>query len=285
MTAPPPIRSWRCRDRVLSLGERPRVMGILNVTPDSFSDGGRYGDGGEALKHAAAMVAAGADIIDVGGESTRPGAEAVGADEERRRVIPVIEGIVDTLDVAVSIDTMKADVASAALAAGAHIVNDVSALAHDDALAGIAAETGCGVVLMHMRGTPRTMQDDPRYDDVVGEVCAYLAGRVAAAEAAGVAREAIAIDPGIGFGKTLRHNLALLAGLPALAAPGVAVLVGLSRKRFIGELSGAPVEARLPGSLAGAVCAALGGADILRVHDVAETVQALTVAEAIRSVR
>jgi dihydropteroate synthase len=259
---------------------RPAVMGILNVTPDSFSDGGRYLAPAAAVAHARAMIDAGADIIDVGGESTRPGAAPVPVPEEIARVTRVIAALRTAAPhVPLSIDTRKAAVAEAAFAAGATILNDVSALTWDPAMAGLAARAGVPVILMHAQGTPETMQNDPRYGDVVAEVRGWLAARVAAARAAGIAR--IAIDPGIGFGKTLAHNLALLRAIPALAALGHPVLIGASRKRFIGLLGGAPGAplpdgaARMPGSVAVALHAARAGARILRVHDVAETVQAL----------
>jgi dihydropteroate synthase len=275
---------WHCRDRILRFGERPLVMGILNVTPDSFSDGGCFHDPGQAVRHGLEMVEQGADIIDVGGESTRPGAAAVAPEEEMRRVIPVVEALCGMADCAVSVDTTKPDVARAALRAGAHIVNDVSALA-DDGMAWVVRESGAGAVLMHMRGTPRTMQQDPRYEDVVQDIRAYLAGRVAALDAGGVRRECLALDPGIGFGKTVEHNLRLLASLDRLAELGLPVVVGLSRKSFLGTLTGRGVEARLAGSLAGVVFSVLHGAHVVRVHDVAESRDAVTVAAALARMR
>ncbi|MDP9103151.1 MAG: dihydropteroate synthase [Pseudomonadota bacterium] len=256
----------------------PKVMGIVNVTPDSFSDGGSFFDHRAALDHAHALIAVGADILDIGGESTRPGAEPVPALEELRRVVPLIQAIRATSAIPISIDTTKPEVANAAMAAGASIWNDVMALQADGAPEA-AAELGCDVVLMHMQGEPRTMQDDPRYDDVVAEVTAFLAARAEAAMAAGVARERITLDPGIGFGKTVAHNLALIAGLPSLTALGFPVLVGASRKRMIRTLDPTAVEAddRLGGSLALALAAVERGATTLRVHDVRETVQALAV--------
>ena len=253
-----------------------RLMGVVNVTPDSFSDGGRFLTPARAIDHALALLAAGADVIDVGGESTRPGSQPTSADEELARVIPVLEGLRARVDAPLSIDTQKAAVAAAALAAGAEIINDVSALA-DEGMAALAARTGAGLVLMHMRGQPRDMQDDPRYDDVVEDVRAFLDGRVEAAVAAGVPRDRILVDPGIGFGKTLEHNVALLAGLPRLRSLGCRVLVGLSRKGMIGALTGRPIEARAAGSVGGALAAVAAGADVVRVHDVAETVDALAV--------
>ncbi|WP_448586763.1 dihydropteroate synthase [Thermaurantiacus sp.] len=251
----------------------PKIMGILNVTPDSFSDGGRHRSPTDAIDAGLRMVEAGAAIIDVGGESTRPGARAVPVDEELRRVIPVVEGLARR-GVCVSIDTRKARVMAEALAAGAMMLNDVSALTHDPDSLGVAAASDVPVVLMHMRGTPETMQEAPAYADVVAEVRAFLDARVAACVAAGIAEARLIRDPGIGFGKTLDHNLALLCNLPALGTP---LLIGASRKALIGRLTGADVHSRLPGSLALALHAARHGAAWVRVHDVAETAQALAV--------
>ena len=264
---------------------RPLVMGVLNVTPDSFSDGGRFPDAGAALSHARRLIAEGADILDVGGESTRPGAEPVPESEEIARVVPLIEAIRRESDIRISIDTMKPAVARAAVAAGASIWNDVTALRWSDESLSAAADLGCGVVLMHMLGEPRTMQDDPRYDDVVAEVGAFLAERAQAAMAAGVAREKIWLDPGIGFGKTVAHNLALLAHLDALVGLGFPVMLGASRKRFLAALDPAAKdpEARLAGSLAAALTGAAAGVAAVRVHDVAETVQALNVWAAVEA--
>jgi dihydropteroate synthase len=258
---------------------RPWVMGIVNLTPDSFSGDGLAEAGpGAAVARAEAMLAAGADILDIGGESTRPGAEPVPAEEEIRRILPVIRALAPRAPV--SVDTRHAATMAAALASGARIVNDVTALRHDPDAARVVAEAGAPVVLMHMRGLdPRTMQDDPRYADVALEVARFLRERVEAAERAGIPRERIALDPGIGFGKTLAHNLALLDRLPLLAGLGLPLLVGVSRKGSIGRLSGVAERgvARMPGSLAAGLFAAARGAAILRVHDVAETVQALRV--------
>jgi len=254
-------------------------MGILNVTPDSFSDGGRYVDFGKAVAQGRAMIAAGADIIDVGGESTRPGAPAVDAEEELRRVIPVIK---DLAGVPVSVDTTKAVVAERALAAGARIVNDVSALRFDARMVAVVRDAGAGLVLMHMLGTPATMQRDPQYADVMGEVRAFLAERLAFAERNGVSRCQMAVDPGIGFGKTVAHNLALLARLAEISSLGCAVVVGASRKSFIGKTLNREVDQRLPGSLAVAAWAVAHGANVVRVHDVAETVDAVRMIQAIR---
>lgn len=258
---------------------KPKLMGVVNVTPDSFSDGGRYLDADAATAHGVELVRDGAEILDVGGESTRPGAEPVGVEEELRRVVPVVEGLAGTATV--SIDTSKAAVAEAAIEAGATIVNDVTALRGDAEMAGLCAERGVGVVLMHMPGNPRTMQDDPVYDDVVGEVKAFLAERVEAAVAAGVAEERIWLDPGIGFGKTLEHNLELLRRLGELRELGRPLVVGTSRKSFIGRVDGSGVEDRLGGTIASSILAAAEGADVLRVHDVAEMAQAVRVAEVV----
>ena len=261
----------------------PRVMGIVNVTPDSFSDGGRFLDHGAALAHALKLIEDGADILDIGGESTRPGAAPVPADEETARVVPLIAAIRATSDVAISIDTMKPAVARAAVAAGATIWNDVAALRLAPDAPEVAAELGCEVVLMHMLGEPGTMQDAPRYDDVVAEVEAFLLARTLTAMAAGVAREKIWLDPGIGFGKTPADNLALLAALPRLVALGYPILLGASRKRFIAALDplGAEADARLGGSLAAHLYGATAGVAAVRVHDVRETAQALAVWAAI----
>lgn len=266
----------QCGRHLLHL-DAPVVMGVLNVTPDSFSDGGRYVEPAAALARAEAMAAEGAAIIDVGGESTRPGAAPVPLDEELRRVIPVVERLAAALSIPVSVDTRKTGVMRAALAAGASMVNDVGALAAPGATEAVAA-TDAAVCLMHMQGEPQTMQRDPRYDDVVAEVRGFLRERVARCVAAGIARPRIAVDPGFGFGKTLAHNLALLRGLGAIAADGLPVLAGLSRKSMIGQLTGRDNADRLAGSLALAVIAAGNGARILRAHDVAATVDALRVA-------
>ena len=256
-------------------------MGVVNVTPDSFSDGGETLDADAAIARGRAMIAEGADIIDVGGESTRPGAAPLDPKDEIARVLPVIRALAFEGAV-VSVDTCHAAVITAAVAEGARIVNDVSALtAEPGSLAG-AARVGAHVILMHMKGDPRTMQDDPHYDDVVAEVAAYLAGRIEACVRAGIPRAKIAVDPGIGFGKTVAHNVALIANLKSLKALGCPVVLGVSRKSFIGKLSrGEPPKARLAGSLAAALAGIARGADIVRVHDVAETRQALAVAAAI----
>ena len=260
-----------------------QVMGIVNVTPDSFSDGGRWTSTAAAVGHAMRLVEQGADVLDIGGESTRPGAEPVGEAEEIERVAPVIAGVRARWDGAISVDTMKPAVARAAVAAGATMWNDVTALSQAPDSLAVAAELGCAVVLMHMKGEPRTMQADPRYGDVVAEVRDYLRDRAGAAMAAGVARENIWLDPGIGFGKTLEHNMALTARLGELAALGFPVLYAASRKRTIQAVDPTAVEAtdRLGGSLALALEGARRGARMVRVHDVRETVQALKLQAAV----
>ncbi|OYU40723.1 MAG: dihydropteroate synthase [Pseudorhodobacter sp. PARRP1] len=261
--------------------DRPRIMGILNVTPDSFSDGGLFLRPEAALMQARKM-AAGADILDIGGESTRPGAAEVEAAEEAARTAPVIAALRDGgLDVPISIDTRKTSVAKAAFAAGATILNDVTALQFDPAMAAAAAGSGCPVILMHSIATPQTMQNDPHYDDVLLDVYDALAARLAEAEAAGIPRAKLAVDPGIGFGKTLQHNLILLARLSLFHNLGVPVLLGASRKRFIGTISAeSDAQKRLPGSLAVALAGVAQGMQMIRVHDVAETRQALSLWQA-----
>ena len=258
----------------------PAVMGILNVTPDSFSDGGRFAGRDAALEQAAAMARDGAAIIDIGGVSTRPGAADVPEQEELERVIPVIEAVVAAVDVPVSIDTSKPAVMRAAVAAGAAMINDIRALREEGALQA-AAELGVPVCLMHMKGQPRTMQTQPAYGDVVTEVAEFLAGRVRACVAAGLAEDRIVVDPGFGFGKAPRHNIELLANLRQLRSVGRPILVGLSRKSTLGELTGRDVGERVPASIAAAVIAVVEGAEIVRVHDVRETVDALRVAAAV----
>ena len=263
--------------------DRPRLMGIVNVTPDSFSDGGAFSSAQAAVDHALQLEAEGADILDIGGESTRPGAHPVSIKEEVARVIPVIEGLAGKTKALISIDTRKAEVMRRALAAGAHIINDVAALTYEPECLEIAAASNAPVILMHAQGDPRTMQAAPEYDDCLLDVCDWLEARLAACEAAGIARDRLVIDPGIGFGKTLAHNLELLAGLTLLHGLGVPVLLGASRKSFIGMLTGEKdARQRVPGSIAAALAGASQGAQILRVHDVAETRQALTVWEAMR---
>jgi dihydropteroate synthase len=257
------------------------IMGVVNVTPDSFSDGGLFLDADAAVEHGLRLTAEGADILDIGGESTRPGADPVGEDEELRRVVPVIERLVRSGQARLSIDTTKAAVARAALAAGASLVNDVSALRFDPAMAGLVAETGAGCCLMHMLGEPRTMQEDPRYGDVVSDVKSFLEERLAFAVAEGVDEERVWLDPGIGFGKTVAHNLELLRRLGEIVAIGRPVVVGTSRKSFLGKLAGGrPEGERLPGTIATNVLALERGASVFRVHDVAPVVDALAVAAA-----
>jgi dihydropteroate synthase len=268
-----------CAGRVLRL-DRPLIMGVLNVTPDSFSDGGSWHRRQDALMQAHRMAAAGADIIDVGGESTRPGAEPVSVDEELERTLPVVEQLSHELTLPISIDTSKPDVMRAAAAAGAGMINDVWALRQPGALEA-AAGTGLPVCLMHMLGEPGSMQDQPRYLDVVTEVEEFLLGRVAACEAAGIGTHRILLDPGFGFGKRLEHNLALLRGLGRLVEHGYPVLAGLSRKSMLGQLTGRGVEDRTVASVAAAVLAVQAGATIVRVHDVAETRDALAVLRAV----
>ena len=259
-----------------------KVMGVCNATPDSFSDGGLLPTAEAAIAHSLELVEQGAAIIDVGGESTRPGAEPVDHAEELRRVIPVIEGIAAAApQVQISIDTMKLGVAQAALEAGASYINDVSAFTREPQMAQLVAEAGCDCCLMHMLGSPQTMQDDPQYDDVVAEVCEFLSERAELALAAGIKRERIAVDPGIGFGKTLEHNLELLAGLEAVAGLGYRVVIGLSRKRFLGELPGAErPDPRVAATVAANVLAFERGASVFRVHDVRATVDGLKLASA-----
>jgi dihydropteroate synthase len=262
---------------------RPLVMGVVNLTPDSFSDGGRHLEPAAALDRARQLIADGADVLDLGAESTRPGAEPVSAKIELDRLIPLITAIRAESDVPISVDTMKPQVAKVAVDAGATLWNDVTALRHNPDSLKTAADLGCQVIVMHMQGEPRTMQAEPHYDDVVAEVTAFLAERADAAMAAGVARDRIWLDPGIGFGKhPLRHNLPLLAGLDRIVALGFPVLLGASRKRFIGMLDGTSApDQRLGGSIAAALAGAAAGVAAVRVHDVRETVQALTVWAAI----
>jgi dihydropteroate synthase len=258
----------------------PTLMGVVNVTPDSFSDGGLYLDPEVAIQHGVDLAEAGAAILDVGGESTRPGAEEVGVEEELRRVVPVIEGL-RGVEAQVSIDTSKAAVAAAAVDTGAGIVNDVTALRGDAEMAALCAERGATVVLMHMLGTPRTMQSNPVYEDVVDDVKAFLAERMEVAVAAGIAEERIWLDPGIGFGKTAEHSLELLRRLAELRELGRPLVIGTSRKSFIGRVDGSDAGERLGGTIASSVLAAAEGAKVLRVHDVAEVAEAMAVAGAI----
>ena len=279
-----PASGWVIETRHGALDARRRtlLMGVINVTPDSFYDGGKRLDPDTAVADGLELVEAGADMIDVGGESTRPGAKTVSLDEEMQRVLPVIRGLRRNVNTPISIDTYKAQVAKAALLEGADVVNDISALRFDPQMALLVAVEKVPIVLMHMQGTPQTMQAEPRYQNVLREVRDFLTARVRFAIEAGVERENIIIDPGIGFGKTLDHNLTLLAGLETFASVGQPLLVGASRKTFIGKLLGLEPQERLEGSLAAAIAAVFGGAHILRVHDVKETRRAIRVADAIR---
>ena len=275
-------RTLITRHGQLDFTRRTLVMGILNVTPDSFYGGSRRPDPVKAIADGVAMTASGADILDIGGESSRPGAQPVTEEEELARVLPVVRGLRREVAVPISIDTYKSNIARAALDAGADIVNDISALRFDPAMVSLVATAQVPLVLMHMQGAPQTMQVEPRYDDVIREVRDFLAGQMYEAMDAGVAPETIILDPGIGFGKTTEHNLQLLRGIPVLAALGQPLLVGVSRKAFIGKILGLEPAGRLEGSLAAAVAADLSGANIVRVHDVAETCKAVRVADAIR---
>lgn len=277
---------WRTSRRAFDLSDKALIMGVINTTPDSFSDGGEFADTTAAIEHGLRLAEEGADILDIGGESTRPGADPVPPDEELRRVIPVIEGLAARTNAALSIDTSKAAVARAAMAAGASIINDVTALTGDADMAGVAAATDAGVVLMHMRGTPRTMQQGPNYDDVVTEVSNFLRAQAEAAQAAGIARDRIALDPGIGFGKAVEHNLRLIAALPEFARLGYPVLLGVSLKSFLSAATGAPemADREAPTTALTALGRSLG-ARIFRVHAVAGNVRALRVTEAVLAAR
>ena len=274
--------AWLTSRGSLDLG-RPLVMGILNVTPDSFSDGGRYLEADAAIRRAEEMLGDGADVLDIGGESTRPGATTVSEAEERARVLPVLEALARRLDVPISIDTTKAGVARAGLEAGACIINDISGLRFDPSLADLAAERGAGLVLMHIRGEPRTMQEEIHYDDLLGDVTAELRASVETARSRGCRPEQLVVDPGIGFGKTAQHNLILLNHLDRLSTLGRPVMVGPSRKSFIGKVLGLGVDQRLEGTIAACVVALTRGARLFRVHDVGPVRRALDLAFAILS--
>jgi dihydropteroate synthase len=279
-----PVHEWRIARRSLPYGERTLVMGVLNVTPDSFSDGGKYFSLADALAHAEQMIAEGADIIDVGGESARPGSQFISEEEELRRVIPVIEKLATNTSVPISIDTTKSAVARAALEAGAEIINDISGLRFDPAIAEVAAASKAGLVLMHSRGTPKTMQQLPPVQDVITEVVNGLRQSVAIAEERGVPRESIAIDPGIGFGKSVEQNLELIAKLDQLAREfsDLPIVIGTSRKSFLGKLlDGAPADERLYGTIATVVASVINGAHVVRVHDVKAIVEATAIADTI----
>jgi dihydropteroate synthase len=273
---------WRTSRRAFDLTHRGVIMGVINVTPDSFSDGGVFNDAATAIAHGLRLAGEGAEILDVGGESTRPGSGAVPRDEELRRVLPVIEGLAGRTTAALSIDTSKADVARAALEAGAEIINDVTALRGDGEMARVGADSGAGVVLMHMRGTPRTMQKDPHYDAVARDVAGFLRERLEAARAAGIARDRLAVDPGIGFGKTAEHNLELIASLGTIAGLGCPVVLGVSRKSFLAAAAGCPdVADRDAPTVALTGLGRELGARIFRVHAVRANVEALRMTEAI----
>jgi dihydropteroate synthase len=276
--------TWRIGDRILAIGRRPLVMGIINVTPDSFSDGGRHATAEAAVAHGLELVRQGADILDIGGESTRPGAIPVSLDEELRRVVPVVEALVKQTSLPLSVDTSKAEVAQSALAVGAGIINDVTALSGDPKMAEVVAAAQASVILMHMKGTPATMQQNPTYENVIEEVGRFFEERLQATKAAGIDRERVALDPGIGFGKTSEHNLEILARLGEFQRFGRPICLGVSRKGFVGRLlNNRPVERRLAGSLA-AVCYAMaeGSVQVVRVHDVEETRDTVNVIAAIQ---
>jgi len=280
-----PIRQWKLAHRSLPYGERTLVMGVLNITPDSFSDGGKFYAPESAVEHARKMIAEGADILDVGGESTRPGSAFVSEEEELQRVLPIIKMLAAETSVPISVDTTKSAVARAALEAGAEIINDISALRFDPAIADEVAKAKAGLVLMHSRGTPKTMQQLPPVDDIMGEVSVGLRESIVIAQQRGVASESIAIDPGIGFGKTAEQNVELIARLDQLAREfaGFPILIGTSRKSFIGKLlDNAPADERLYGTIVSIAASVLKGAHIVRVHDVKQAVEAVRVADAIR---
>jgi dihydropteroate synthase len=272
----PRFQRWIARGRIVAEADRPRAMGIVNATPDSFSDGGLAFTFEDAIKRAEGLVAEGADILDIGGESSRPGAVDVSIEEEIRRVIPVVTALVERISVPISVDTTEPEVARLALDAGASIINDIRAL-EDPAMLALAAGSDAGVVLMHMQGNPRTMQINPQYVDVLAEVLAFLTDRVERAERAGIARERIAIDPGIGFGKTAEHNLTLLRNLDRFASLGCAILLGTSRKRFLGSVTGRDASGRMIASVISSLAGCVRGAGIVRVHDVGAMVDAVKV--------
>jgi dihydropteroate synthase len=280
--SPQPI-TWKVREHTLPVEERVLVMGVLNLTPDSFSDGGRYQGLDAAVARAEAIEAEGADVLDIGGESSRPGSRPVSLEEELARVIPVVTVLAHRIKIPISIDTAKAEVARGCLDLGASLINDVTALRGDPAMAGVVARAGAGLILMHMQETPETMQDHPTYGDVVQEIGEFLQARVEAAEAAGIARERIAVDPGLGFGKTLEHNLTILQGLSALAALGRPIVIGPSRKGFVGALLDRPVLEREWGTAAAVAACVLQGAHVVRVHSVAAMKEVARVAWAVRT--
>ncbi len=279
------VSIWKCGRFRLPLYERTLLMGILNVTPDSFSDGGRYETVERAVEHGLHMAAEGADIIDVGGESTRPGAEPVSEEEEKRRVLPVIQQLRQKVDIPISVDTYKSSIAKEAIAAGADIINDISGLTFDPQMAALAAETGAGVVIMHIKGTPRDMQKNPYYDDVMAEIATYLKNQIRYALSQGVNREQIVIDPGIGFGKRLEDNFTILAQLQTLQSLKQPILVGPSRKSFIGLTLNVPPDQRVEGTAAAVTAAILHGAAVVRIHDVKEMKRVATIADAIQRIK
>lgn len=278
-------RVFRCGDKVFRLGERTFVVGVLNVTPDSFSDGGNYMEVDAAVSRGLEMVEEGADIIDIGGESSRPGAEPVPIEEERRRVLPVIERLARKVGVPISIDTYKSVVAREAIGLGASIVNDISGLRSSPDMADVIVETGVSVMIMHMKGEPRNMQSDPTYEDVVSEIRVFLDTQAKKAVARGVPKDRIVIDPGIGFGKTVEHNLEIIARIGELRDLGYPVLIGTSRKSFIGSILGTEVDERLEGTIASKVAAVMGGVDFVRVHDVKEVSRAMNLIDRIMRYR
>ncbi|MGM0558240.1 MAG: dihydropteroate synthase [Myxococcota bacterium] len=275
------LESIQLGDAELRFDERFPIMGVVNVTPDSFSDGGEFYERPEAISHGIALAEAGADILDIGGESTRPGADPVPVDEELRRVIGVIEGLAAETDALISVDTYKASVAEAAVAAGAHIVNDISGLGFDDAMAHTVADTGAALVLMHTNASPQTMQSEIDYDDIIDDIRAYFAERLAVADEAGIQRERIILDPGIGFGKTVAQNYRIIREMAAFLDFGCPLLLGTSRKSLIGTVLDKPAEQRVFGTAATVACGLYAGADIVRVHDVAEIVDVVRVTEAL----
>lgn len=277
---------WKTRRTQLPIGDRTLIMGVLNVTPDSFSDGGRFLDVAAALRQGCLMAGQGADILDIGGESTRPGAAPVTAADELARVVPVIRALREALPgILISIDSSKSEVAAAALQAGADILNDVTGGRHDPQMFQLAAQSGAGLVLMHMQGEPQTMQADPQYADVISDIRNFFAERLRVAEAVGVKREQVVLDPGIGFGKSLAHNLQIIAGLAGFQDFGCPLLLGVSRKRWLGELTGRGVEDRLAASLGGAAACVSHGANILRVHDVIDTCDLVKIIDKVNQTR
>lgn len=277
---------WKTRRIQLPIGDRTLIMGVLNVTPDSFSDGGRFLDVAAALRQGCLMAGQGADILDIGGESTRPGAAPVTVAEELARVVPVIRALREALpEMLISIDSSKSEVAAAALQAGADILNDVTGGRHDPQMFQLAAQSGAGLVLMHMQGEPQTMQADPQYADVISDIRNFFAERLRVAEALGVKREQVVLDPGIGFGKSLAHNLQIIAGLAGFQDFGCPLLLGVSRKRWLGELTGRGVEDRLAASLGGAAACVSHGANILRVHDVIDTCDLVKIIDKVNQTR